>query len=899
MSGESFIDFVKYLLFRGRNFTAEPDRLPCVMIDPEKLAILKIKNEGLRICDLCPNFPQKRLTHVFMDTLPTETEYNLVFGECYGNCFSRDNCVAFSYDHGDNVCYMFNSTVGTLKSDAEWTTVFMTQPTGILNNWSYIRHTSIMGKPKRRTSEPDFDTCLEKCENTDSCEIVSYSIDSRKCDMFDSTESIEFVDLSYAHLSAFNIREVPLGKDALWRFIEDGDILEASKVKVDDKCSEMYGNKTHSAYYSKVCLTNQLTGCDSATGCKLCYYPERAENNLDLPICPDSDFIRKEEIKKKLESEMKSCLKDDTCMGIGYDKSRHVYQDIKINTLTHSYDATYILRYPQLRSGLHKYLDTFEFLPNIQISKIQGSSTEYRTLSVSYQECLENLKNQKEFTKASYSFDLELCHLGDVKIQYVQTNKNNYITILEKPTVKSHLKNFIRVPNMNVDHTKADYKHDGCESNCEEECATRCTDKCTYVLINFHSDRTECYFFESVDTIDTDLSGNSVSLVKTSDMHFTLDSLNKVSPFQSYHLYDCFSQENKQTLTSLSRVSNSSSEISTRRRKRGFWSSIGNAFKKAGEFVVNTVKDTVNTVVDTAKGVVNTVGKAVQGDFEGAKNAFLDIPIVQDAKNVVELGGAVVTGDWDKAKEKGIDLLQSKTLDLALSVVPGGKIAGTAAKAAGKALKGVKQTGKKSLDRVKRNVNKNIDKVETKNKKIKDKKNNQETGKIEERGQCKKRSKRAAKKKGKGKQQPGNCDDDDDDDEDDNKFCSKPKIANSIPETLIDCLKKKSGGRCDYECEPGYEEEDPNIVCKKVSGKYVWPSDAKCNLKTCGSGPFPLIVIETPQVSKLYKPSFGKFVTVYVVLFDKTRKVPIWSVAMQQADSLADQAKIAQFESKR
>lgn len=898
MSGESFTDFVKYLLFRGRNFTAEPDRLPCVMIDPDKLGMLQIKNEGLRICDLCPNFPQKRLAHVFIDTLPTETDYNLAFGECYGNCFSRDDCVAFSYDHDNNVCYMFNSTIGTLKSAAEWTTVFMTQPTGILNYWSYVRHTSITGKPQKKTTEPDFVTCLEKCENTHSCKIVSYSMDSKKCDMFDSIESINFVDLKYAHVSAFNIREVPLGKNVFWRFIEDGDILKVSKVKADDKCAEIYKNKTHSAYYSKPCLTNQLTGCDSATGCKRCYYPELLEENLDFPICPDSDFIRKEEVKKNLENEMKSCLKDDTCMGIGYDKSRHVYQDIKINTLIQKYDATYILRYPQLRTGLHQYLDAFEFMPNIQISQIAGSSNQFRTLTVSYQECIENLKNQEIFTKASYSFDLRLCHLGDVKIKYVQTNDKNYITILEKPSVKSHLKNFIRVPNMNVDHTKADYKHDTCQRNCEEECAARCADKCTYVLIKFHSDKTECYFFESADTLPSDLSETSVSLVKTSDMHFTLASLNKVSPFQSYHLYDCFSQENKQTLTSLSTLSSNSTAVSTLRRKRGFWSSIGKAFKKAGEFVVNTVKDTVNTVVDTAKGVVNTVGKAVQGDFEGAKNAFLDIPIVHDVKNVVELGGAVVTGDWDKAKEKGIDLLQSKTLDLALTAVPGGKIAGAAAKAAGKALKGAKEAGKKSLDRVKRNVNKNVDKVETKNKKVKDKKNKEENGKIEERGQCKKRTKRAANK-GKGKSsQPGDCDDDDDD-EDDTKFCSKPNIVNSIPETLTDCLKKKAGGRCDYECEPGYEEEDPKISCKKLNGKHVWPSDAKCNLKTCGSSPFPLIVIETPQISKLYKPSFGKFVTVYVVLFHKLKKVPIWSVAMQQADALADVALIAKFDSKR
>uniref|UniRef100_A0A8D8U6W9 Chitinase A1 n=1 Tax=Cacopsylla melanoneura TaxID=428564 RepID=A0A8D8U6W9_9HEMI len=884
VSGDSFSDFVKYLLFRARNFTIEPDLLPCTMMDPEKRALLKVKEEGLRICDLCPNFPQKRLANVFIDTLATETEYNIDFGDCFESCFSSDNCVAFSYDHGDGICYKFDSTVGTLKSDADWTTVYMTQPSGILNDWSYVRHTAITGNPITVTTVPDFLTCLENCETSSSCQIVSYSISKMKCAMFDNTESIEYVDLNYAYVSAFNIREVPLGKDVFWRFIEDGNILEATKVKADDSCAKQYMNKTHSAYYSKPCLTNEIKGCDSTTGCRVCYYPERVDDPLDAIICPDSDFMRKNKISEKLEHEMNQCLLDNTCMGIGYDKGKQSYEDIKIESFTKDYDVTYQLRYPELKSGLHKYLDSFEFLPNIRIARIEGSNSDFKTINAnSYENCLEQFKNQNKYTKASYSLDLKLCHLGDVKIQFSKNTENKYITFFKKPSLKSHIKHFLRITDMKVDPSKAFHTESGCQKNCEEECASKCTsnEKCSYISVIYHADKTECFFFEDRDDLQPDLSGTSLTLVKLSSLDFSLDSFNKINPFQRQHIYDCFYKDNKQTQTSLTSHATNTTAVSIFRRKRGLFDAIGKAFKKAGEFIVDTVKDTVNTVVDTAKGVGKTIGKAVQGDFKGAKDAFLDIPVVKDVKNVVELGGAVVTGDWDKAKEKGIDLLQSSTLDLALSAIPGGKILGTAAKAGGKALKGATKAGKQAADRAKRSVGKGVDKVENKNKKVKDKKNDKETGKIEERGQCETRSKRAPKNKGKNK--PGSCKKDDDDKNDDTKTCARPKIPHSIPETLSECIKKKAGGKCDYECDPGYDEEDPKITCKKINNKHTWPVDAKCTLKSCGAGPFPMIALETPQVSSFYQPALGKYVTVYVVLFDKHRKVPVWSVTMQQA----------------
>uniref|UniRef100_A0A8D8YK73 Acidic mammalian chitinase n=1 Tax=Cacopsylla melanoneura TaxID=428564 RepID=A0A8D8YK73_9HEMI len=894
-SGESFVDFVKYLLFRGRNFTIQPDLLPCTMMDPDKVALLQVQNEGLRICDLCPSFPQKRLTNILIDTQPMRTEYNKVFGECYEICFNEDSCMAFSYDHGSSDCYMFDSTVATLRSEGGWTSVFMTQPTGILGDWSYVRHTAVTGTTSTRTSEKDFLTCLAKCENSPTCNIVSYSLIGKTCDLFKSDSDLQYVDLKYGFISAFNVRQFPLGSDQLWRFIEEGDILEATKnINEKDECVKKHYNGSFSAYYSKPCLTNQLSGCDPTNGCKHCYYPEIVNQEIDLPICPDSESNRKEDIVKQIDREMNNCLKNDKCVGVGYDKSKNTYEQITVQTLGKQYEASYMLTYPKLNSGIHRYLDKVELLSNVRISPIKDSKSNYQRLTgiSSFEDCLKKLKENQAFSKASYSITKNECHLGDTKIEF--KTENDMITMFEKPNIISHLKNFIRVPNANVEISKALSKYDGCQNHCEEECAKKCEGICAYVLVKYLADKTECFFFEDKDDLKLSLSGNTLALVKTSALNFTLESLNQLTPFQRQHIFDCFSDNNEQTQSSLSTY-DINSQTSTARKKRGIFSAIGKAFKKVGQFIGNAVKDTVKTVVDNVKGVVKSVGKVIKGDLKGAKKEFLNIPVVKDVKNVVELGKAVVTGDWDKAKEKGIDLLQSGTLDLVTTVIPGGKLIGTAAKAAGKGLKAASAAGKKAGDKIKRSVDKGVEKVEHKNKKVKDDKKKEDTNNVEDRGNCKRRPKRAATNSKKRKKP---CDDDDDDDE---KYCLKPNFANILYESVEDCVKKEAGERCDYECEPGYREEDPRIVCKKVNKKHVWPQDGRCELQTCDPGLFPnypLITLETPQLSQYYRPGFGKYITAYMILFSKRDKLPVWSIAMQQADFSGNKFGLAKFKSK-
>ncbi|XP_026686851.1 uncharacterized protein LOC113471698, partial [Diaphorina citri] len=354
--------------------------------------------------------------------------------------------------------------------------------------------------------------------------------------------------------------------------------------------------------------------------------------------------------------------------------------------------------------------------------------------------------------------------------------------------------------------------------------------------------------------------------------------------------FECFADNNEQTQTSLSTYDTETNEISTSRRKRGFFDFLKKAFKKVGDFVGGVVKDTVKTVVKTVGGVAKTIGKAVTGDLKGAKKEFMDIPVVKDVKNVVDLGKAVVTGDWKKAKEKGADLLTSGTLDLVTTVIPGGKIVGTAAKAIGKGLKGAATATKQAGSTVKREVNKGISKVENKKKEIKDKKRDKDDKKKDEpdkkkeedRSDCKKKrtkrggvstkNKTPAGPSGTKRKKP--CDDD---------YCPKPNWANLIDETVEDCKKVKEGERCDYECEPSYREVDPRITCKKERNTLVWPNDGRCVLETCSGNP-SLVSMETPQVGSLYRPGFGKYITAYIVYFDKTKKLPLWSMSYLQAE---------------
>lgn len=890
ISGTSFTDYVKYLLLKSNNFTVKPDKLRCDLIDVGKSHVFRIQNEGIRVCDLCPNFPQQRYQNVYLSTDPSDVRDNFEFPDCFGLCFNTNNCMALSYDHSSKKCYIFSSTDGDFEEENQWTTVFMTQPTGVLFDWMYSRHTSATGSIHlSRTQESSFLSCMDKCRINLECNIVSYSLNNLTCTTYQDVENhLDRVDFEYGHITAFHMDVLPVGKSIKWRFFEVGDdnILSLKPFKSNNEpCS--IKNDTHNSFYSKPCLTAPSKGCDTQTGCKICYYPEKVNGPEDLSICPDSDLYYLEKMEKNINDKMNKCLKNSNCMGIGVDS-----EQVEIITISNlgqrRYSKSFMLKFPKYHNeGVHKYLRNYEFIENLRINPISDAKNTIQiSHEVTFDECISSYE-KSNYKRMSYSKNERKCAMSNEFVQLVET-QNDCITLFKKPSFLSATLNYVRTPGVRLD-PKSSVEKTNCKSNCEEVCTNICNQPsnswCAYVSIDFLVDSSICYFFNTSESILTlDPSKNSMILVAQSKSNFTLSSLNQVNPFSEDEnmIIECFSGTKEQTQTSLTVYENPSSTTSVSiRRKRGFFDWIGKAVKTVANTVVNTVKDTVKGVVDTAKGVVKAVDKVVKGDLNGAKNAITNIPIVKDVKNAVEFGGAVISGDWDTAKKKGLDLLDSSLLDVGLTVIaPGvGKVIGTGLKSIAKgsktAVKTLKDQSKNSSSKIKPKKN-NTSKEKNDSKQRPE---NKDKNKKDEVDRCESRKTRATNKKS-GKYSCKRAE------------CDAPKgVRFSYTRSFDRCKNKQVNSQCHYECKVGYEEKGPKATCtKKTNQMAFWDPYPECTLYTCPNSNFPVVSVKTPKIDSLTSISSNKYITVYVVMFDKSRKIPVWSVALHQSN---------QFQSKR
>lgn len=133
-----------------------------------------------------------------------------------------------------------------------------------------------------------------------------------------------------------------------------------------------------------------------------------------------------------------------------------------------------------------------------------------------------------------------------------------------------------------------------------------------------------------------------------------------------------------------------------------------------------------------------------------------------------------------------------------------------------------------------------------------------------------------------------NCDDDDDDDDedDDTKFCPKFTFQNLLKKSKThtsQCERIREGRTCDFECNPGYDEKpDHHVKCIKSADKLRWNQQgSRCEAESCvakGAGNY-LIVLSTPKP----RAPNGKKMTAYVILYNKNRKIPTWSVALHDS----------------
>lgn len=261
-----------------------------------------------------------------------------------------------------------------------------------------------------------------------------------------------------------------------------------------------------------------------------------------------------------------------------------------------------------------------------------------------------------------------------------------------------------------------------------------------------------------------------------------------------------------------------------------------------------------------------SIDSLVHGDLEGAAEHFRDISYVQTAEEFVDVGKSVIEGDWENAAT-GFGRLATEA---AISAATGRGVR-----------KGGRKGGKKKkVDQEvkKENHSENRDKRSTDHEERK--RDNEQEGKKKA---CKKRSRsrRATKKS------PSNSDcENDDDEDDDTKYCPRLSFSNLLEKSkqqTTQCGRTKKDKTCDFECDVGYDERpDHRLKCVANGDKLRWnrQQSAGCVLESCTvRGVRHLIVMSTPKPNSIQLEK----ITAYVVLFDKDRKIPKWSVAIHDS----------------
>lgn len=338
--------------------------------------------------------------------------------------------------------------------------------------------------------------------------------------------------------------------------------------------------------------------------------------------------------------------------------------------------------------------------------------------------------------------------------------------------------------------------------------------------------------------------------------------------------------------------SNNQSTALQTRFKRSIWSKIGNFFKgdnrieniqKLIQFIA-TVSFNLNigvgkAIVDTGKKIVKSVvggakaiGKLVTGDAKGALKEIKATPIYKEGENLVKniknVGEGIVTGNFKKI---GKGLLGVATNDL-LSFIPGQKVLSTGAKAI---TKGVKETVKSSVKRGSKKDGKHAknDIVENNFKK----KDHDAKNKKDKKKECK-------PKKGRTKRASDSSKKDDCSDDDDKKKCKKPDFQQGsgthiIKSSLHACMNSKPNERCFYLCNAGYDEKPDRLIC---GPNERWSANAACVPQVCepaGVGK-SFILVKSSTISSVFDKKKGNSeVPLYLVLYDKSKKLPIYSVA--------------------
>lgn len=324
------------------------------------------------------------------------------------------------------------------------------------------------------------------------------------------------------------------------------------------------------------------------------------------------------------------------------------------------------------------------------------------------------------------------------------------------------------------------------------------------------------------------------------------------------------------------------------------------------------------------KGGINAVDRLFHNDKDGALNAIKETPLYHSGEQLVEsakqIGEGIYHGDVRKIGEGAFGLL---TNDLT-GMIPGGKAFGAIGKIVKKtgkklAKKGLKKEAKQGLktevkhmkDDIAENSFKKKRKTKKdepdKKKKKKDKKDkNNDNDNDKEQKQCPVKEKKGGrikravvrpkkpartpnkpakakptrKKKEPKKKKQTECDDPD--------KCGIPNIKlgsrrTYFNDTVEDCRNTAAGKFCHYLCHPGYDEKPHALICKDHGqNDKRWDREVECEPQTCEHsllGTF--IKVKAPRWgSDIYITNKrGPDALLYAVLFDESKKLPIYSLA--------------------
>ena len=272
---KNYIDYSKYLLLEANGFHFPVEPLRCTDLDPQNQAVLTFNSsdEGIRFCDLCPNFPPfDKYPDYFIRSTPLTQTANIKFDECFLLCVEDIRCIGYSYNQQNFTCFTFNQTsiIGTngLVYRPYWTTVLIKQPIGVIQNWLYTRHTKIAIQFDEQlnieTKQADsFLQCLNICSQSKrTCLAISYDFKKKVCQLFENITTNNWIQSAYGSISAFHFSHIYANQSNQWKFIAQDEKkntdIENTGIPSDISKTCILPNGTSSSeyeiYYNPNCL---------------------------------------------------------------------------------------------------------------------------------------------------------------------------------------------------------------------------------------------------------------------------------------------------------------------------------------------------------------------------------------------------------------------------------------------------------------------------------------------------------------------------------------------------------------------------------------------------------------------------------------------------------------------